>query len=103
MMVVSRREKLQIGGGCVLLRVDDSSAVQWISRCRRGQEPRARNTMGLLGVIEMGSDSYLEAAQARGVMNDVADCVSWWVLKSVTAELRSLSHDFLWQEQDLGS
>ena len=43
----------------VLMRGDNMSAIQWVSKCRGGKEPRSGALMRLLGCLEVGSGCLL--------------------------------------------
>ena len=55
LMVVLLRETPEGTTDCVLLRGDDKSAVQWIKKCRGGNEARGGALMRYLGVLEIAS------------------------------------------------
>ena len=59
----------------ILMRGENMSAVQWVSKCRGGREPRSGSLMGL-GCVEVGSGWCFDALHVAGVENTIADGIS---------------------------
>ena len=51
----------------ILMRADNMSAVQWVSKCRGGREPRSGALIRLLGCLEVGSGWWFDASHVAGV------------------------------------
>ena len=71
----------------ISMRGDDMSAVQWVSKCRRGREPRPGALMRLLGCPEVGSRWCLDALHVLGVENTIADGISRWEPEDIDLSL----------------
>ena len=53
----------------ILMRGDNMSAVQWVSKCKGGREPRSGALMRLLGCLQVGSRWCFDALHVTGVEN----------------------------------
>ena len=67
------------------MRGDNMSAVQWVSKCRGGREPRSGAFMRLLGCLEVGSGSVFDALHVAGVENTITDGISRWEPEDISA------------------
>ena len=76
----------------VLMRGDKMSAVQWVSKCRRGTEPRSGALMRLLGCLEVGSGWCFDALHVVGVENTIADGISRWEPEDIDGSPVSYTH-----------
>ena len=61
---------------CVLLRVDNEAAVEWVRRCRGVKEPRSGALMRLHGLLELRSGWHFDADHVRGISKVAADGIS---------------------------
>ena len=77
----------------VLMRGDNVSAVQWVSKCRGGREPRSGALMRLLGYLEVGSGWCFDALHVAGVENAIADGISRWEPEDIDGNLRAFRPD----------
>ena len=101
-LVVGAGSRPQFGGENVLMLGDNMAAVHWISKCRRGKEPRSGTLMRMLGCLEMRSGWYFRAKHVKSVANTWADGISRWERDNFNRHLREYRPDINWQEQDLG-
>ena len=62
----------------ILMRGDNTSAVQWVSKYRGGREPRSEALVRLLGCLEIGSGWCFDALHVAGVENTIANGISPW-------------------------
>ena len=60
----------------ILMRGDSMSAVQWVSNCRGGREPRSGALMRLLGCLEVSSGWCFDPLHVTGAENTIADGIS---------------------------
>ena len=86
----------------VLMRGDNMSAVQWVSKCRGGKEPRSGALRRLLGCLEVGSAWCFDALHAAGVENTIADGISRWEPEAIDGNLHAFRPDVAWHRQVLG-
>ena len=85
----------------VLMRGDNMSAVQWVSKCRGGREPRSGALMRLLGCLEVGSGWCFDALHVAGMENAIADGISRWKPEDIDGNLRAFRPDVAWHRQVL--
>ena len=86
----------------ILMRGDNMYAVQWVSKCRRGKEPRSGALMCLLGCLEVGSGWCVDALHVAGVENTIVDGTSRWQPEDTDGNLRAFRPDVAWHRQGLG-
>ena len=84
------------------MRGDNMSAVQWVSECRGGREPRSGALMRLLGCLEVCSGWYFDALHVAVVENTIADGISRWQPENIDGNLRASQPDVAWHRQVLG-
>ena len=83
------------------MRGDNMSAVQWVSKCSGGREPRSGALMRLLGCLEVGSRWWFDALHVAGVENTIADGTSRWEPEDIDGNLRAFRPDVAWHRQVL--
>ena len=76
--------------------------MQWLRRCRGGNELRSGALMRLASVLELPSGWHFDAKHAWGIFNVAADGISRWDCSSVLLGLGSVRPDIPWQARDLG-
>ena len=77
----------------ILMRVDNSSGVHWVNRCRGGREPRSGAVMRMMGCFEMRSGWCFRAKHVKVVANTLADGISRWDRDSISAKLTAFRPD----------
>ena len=85
----------------ILMRGDNMSAVQWVSKRRGGIEPRSGALMRLVGCLEVGSGWCFNALHVAAV-NTIADGISRWEPEDIDGNLRAFRPDVAWHPQILG-
>ena len=85
----------------VLMRGYKMSAVQWVSKCRGGRQPRSGALMRLLGCLEVGSGWWFDVLHVGGVENTIADGISRWEPEDNDGNLRAFRPDVAWHRQVL--
>lgn len=87
----------------VLLRGDAASALQWISRCRGGQDTCSCVLMRMLSVVDLTSGRFFDAMPVPGMIYSVADEKLRWARDDVHINLRAIRPGILWQACPLWS
>ena len=76
-MIVIRKDLPGRAGEAVLLRGDNSSAVQWVTNCRGGKDDvRAGGLMRIIGALEVRGKWCFQAKHVAGVDNSLAGLIT---------------------------
>jgi hypothetical protein len=75
-VIVACGGRPRVGGEVVLLRGDNTAAVQWIRRRGGASDERSRAALRLLAAVEMGGGWSFDALHVRGVHNKLADAIT---------------------------
>lgn len=89
-------------GQSILMRGDNVSAVSWVNRCGGSRDRRAGLLMRMLGRMEMQNQWCHVAKHIPGRHNTLADGISRWDAEKVTENVRKLTRDENWTNQDIG-
>ena len=86
----------------ILIRGDNMSAVQWVSKRKGGIDLRSGALMRLLGCLEVGSGWCFDALNVAGVENTIADGISRWQPDDMDGNLHASRPNVAWSRQVLG-
>ena len=101
-LIVHAGARSEYPGQSILMRGDNMSAVDWVSKSRGAREPRSGALMRMLGCLEMRNEWRFRAKHINGVANTLADGISRWKHDEIALNLHSYRPDICWQEQHLG-
>ena len=98
--IVIRKDLPDRAGEAVLMRGDNSSAVQWVTNCKGGNDDlRAGGLIRILGALEVRGKWCFQAKHVAGVDNYLADFITRCLHIRVNAELKRQRPDVDWREQ----
>ena len=89
-------------GQSVLMRGDNVSAVSWTNRWGGSRDRRASLIMRLMGRMEISCGWCHVAKHIPGRKNTLADGISRWEENEIAANVRMLTKDSGWTQQDIG-
>ena len=89
-------------GQSVLMRGDNVSAVSWTNRCGGSRDRRASLIMRLMGRMEISCGWCHVAKHIPGRKNTLADGISRWEENEIAANVKLLTKDSGWTQQDIG-
>ena len=96
MMIVIRKDLPGRDGEAVLMRGDNSSAVEWVTNCRGGNDNvRAGGLMRILGALEVRRKWCFQAKHVAGVNDSLADLITRCEHSRVNEELNAEGRMFI--------
>jgi len=106
-MVRGRKERPERVEEAVLIRVDNTSTVSWVMKCRGGKGnelsgERVGAMMRMMGVLEVEGGFGFQAKHVKGKENVLADGITRWPEGEVYDNLMRESPGSPWQVQDIG-
>ena len=98
-MIVIRKDLPRRDGEAVLMRGDNSTAVQWVLKYKGSKDDvRAGDMMRILGALEVKKWCF-QARHVADVGNSLADLITCCEPSRINAELKRLRPDVNWREQ----
>ena len=102
-MIVIKKDQPGRDGEAVLMRGDNSSAVQWVLNYKGGKDDvRVGGMMRILRTLEVRGEWCFQAKNLAGVDNSLADLIIRCEHSRVNAELKRRKLDVDWREQVMG-
>ena len=99
-MIVIRKDLPRREGEAVLMREDNSSAVQWVLNYEEGKDDvRVGSLMRVLGALEVKGKWCFQAKHVAGVHNSLANFLNRCEHSKINAEIWRQRPDVNWCEQ----
>ena len=101
-MIVIRKDLPRRDGEAVLMRGDNSTAVQWVLKYKGSKDDvRAGDMMRILGALEVKKWCF-QARHVADVGNSLADLITCCEPSRINAELKRQRPNVNWREQVIG-